>query len=237
MRGHLYGGDRFGVRFSSGGWELGRRRQGGWARGRGQLRAEAPWDKGLGLGARRERVGLGALQRLVGQLGLARQGLGLGVGPRGGLRREELSRPGGAPASFRLRGGGRGAGHKGELMGRGRQDELSNRLQGRQEPQVEQGAPRAQRAPRPPHAPPPRKYTQRQEDPKAGGGSRRAGGAFATRGNDTRENKTENVQLARAAGAPEQHAGRGSARPPPTRARPGGQLTHPGAAERAGGQA
>ena len=50
--------------------------------------------------------------------------------------------------------------------------------------------------------PRPRKHPQRQEDPKAGVGTGGLGGAFATKGNDTRGNKTENVPLARAAGAP-----------------------------------
>lgn len=64
------------------------------------------------------------------------------------------------------------------------------------------------------------------------------GGAFATKETDKRENKTENVPLAEQPEPPEQQAGWGSARPPPAL---GGALvggvTHPGAAERAGGQA
>lgn len=82
--------------------------------------------------------------------------------------------------------------------------------------------------------PRPRKHPQRQEDPKAGVGTGGLGGAFATKGNDTRGNKTENVPLARAAGAPEQQVGWGPpSHPPPW----GGAVTHPGAAEWAGGQA
>lgn len=128
MRGHLYGGDRFGVWFSPSWQEPGRGRQGGWPRGQGQWSAKAG-SRRLGLGAGWERVGLGALQRLVCQLGLARQGLSLGVGPQGGLWREDVSWPRGAPTSFRLRGGGQGASHIGELRGQRGQDKLPNRLQ------------------------------------------------------------------------------------------------------------
>lgn len=101
----------------------------------------------------------------------------------------------------------------------------------------EQGGPRAQRMPRPPHAPPPQAHTT-PGGPQGRSGDRRVGGAFATKGNDTRGNKTENVPLATAAGAPEQQVGWG----PPSHPLPwggalGGGVTHPGAAERAGGQA
>lgn len=102
----------------------------------------------------------------------------------------------------------------------------------------EQGGPRAQRMPRPPHAPPPQAHTT-PGGPQGRSGDRRVGGAFATKGNDTRGNKTENVPLARAAGAPEQQVGWGppSHPPPPWGGALGGGVTHPGAAERAGGQA
>lgn len=70
--------------------------QNGWqAWGQGQLEAEAPGHKGPGLGASQEWVGFGVLQPLSGRLGLAWQGLGLGVvvvvGTWGGQKREDVA--------------------------------------------------------------------------------------------------------------------------------------------------
>lgn len=54
-----------------------------------------------------------------------------------------MSGPRGALTSFRLHGGGQGAGHEGELGGQGGQDKLSNRLQGSTEAGGESAWPQA----------------------------------------------------------------------------------------------
>lgn len=253
MRGHLYGGDRFSVWFSPSEQKPGGGRQRCQPQGRGQLGAKAARDRVPGLGAGWEWVGLGALQRLVGQLGLAWQGLGLGVGPRGGLWREDVSRPRGALTNFGLHGGGQRAGHEGKFRGRGRQHKLSNRLQGRHRGQgVECGSAMQESAM---HPCPPPTCTQ---NPRKTHGCRHVGVEHLPRKKtsntqENTQNKTKNVQLARAArAAGQQHhawppaGGNGEGLfqgcpAPPEHLRfgslSGGGVTHPGAAEWAGGEA
>lgn len=101
-----------------------------------------------------------------------------------------MSRPRGTPTSFGLHGGGRGVGHEGELRGRGGQDKLPNRLQGRRRGREESA--RGWPCMRPPH--PPDMHTQHQEDQKEARAPRQnqraqAGGVGGIGAFATKENK------------------------------------------------
>lgn len=180
--------------------------------------------------------GLSVSLALLGKVWVLGLGRGAACGGRRCPGREALRQASGSAEVAE------GQATKGSSGGGGRQDELSNRLQGRQEPQGRAGGPPEPSAcPAPagpaPAGPAPGKYTQHEEDPRQEKG---AGGWGSIRHKRNRQTRKQNRKRAvsRAAGAP-RAAGRMGVHP--TAPRPGGALlggvTHPGAAERAGGQA
>lgn len=114
-----------------------------------------------------------------------------------------MSRPRGAPTSFGLRGGGRGAGHIGKLRGQRRQDKLPNRLQWRR---VGAGGVTAKWSPCPSH---PHAHTAARsakpfkQDPKQDQRERAGEGRVCHKRKQVTHEKTDNtkqknMQLARA---------------------------------------